>query len=109
MSVFWFFIKFNKKSLTQGGGVAAPVAGKIFSEILPYLNIEKENEEQINEIKVPDLIGKSIKEAEKILKENNLEIQLDENETDKEKIITKQIPEKDVTIKEGSSIIVHTN
>lgn len=104
-----FFIEFNKKSLTQGGGVAAPVAGKIFSEILPYLNIEKENEEQINEIKVPDLIGKTIKEAEKILKENKLEIQLDENETDKEKIVTKQIPEKDVTIKEGSSIIVHTN
>lgn len=50
----------------------------------------------------------SIKEAEKILKENNLEIQLDESEIDKERIIIKQIPEKDITVKEGSSIIVHT-
>ena len=27
----------------QGGGVAAPVAGQIFSEILPYLEVRKSN------------------------------------------------------------------
>ncbi len=30
----------------QGGGVAAPVGGQIFSEILPYLKIQKSNQEQ---------------------------------------------------------------
>lgn len=89
--------------------MAAPVGGKIFSEILPYLEIPKQGEEEKIQVKVPDLIGKTIKEAEKILKENNLEIKIDENETDKEKIITKQIPEKDITITQGSSVIVHTN
>ena len=29
--------KCNKRRTTQGGGVAAPVGGKIFSEVLPYL------------------------------------------------------------------------
>ena len=29
----------------QGGGVAAPVGGQIFSEILPYLEVNKNNEE----------------------------------------------------------------
>ena len=29
----------------QGGGVAAPVAGQIFSEILPYLEVQKNEEE----------------------------------------------------------------
>ena len=89
--------------------MAAPVAGKIFAEVLPYLNIKKADEENKAQIKVPDLKGKTIKEAEKILKENNLEIQLDENETDKEKIITKQIPEKEILVDEETSIIVHTN
>ncbi len=95
--------------ISQGGGVAAPVAGKIFSEVLPYLEIPKEGEEKVKETKVPNLIGKTIKEAETLLKERNLIIKLDENEKDKEKTITKQIPEKDVKIKEGSYIIVHTN
>ena len=93
----------------QGGGVAAPVAGKIFAEVLPYLNIKKEEGENKAQVKVPDLTGKTIKEAEKILKENNLTIQLDEGETNKEKIITKQIPEKEITVYEETSIIVHTN
>ena len=30
----------------EGGGVAAPVGGQIFSEVLPYLKIQKSNQEQ---------------------------------------------------------------
>ena len=48
-------------------------------------------------------------DLEKILKENNLKIELDENETDKEKIITKQIQENEILVDEETSIIVHTN
>ena len=92
----------------QGGGVAAPVAGKIFSEVLPYLNIKKENEESKQQVKVPELKEKTIKEAEKILKENNLELKTDEG-INKEEIIKKQIPEKEILVDEGTSIIVHTN
>ncbi len=33
----------------QGGGVAAPVGGQILSEILPYLEVNKNNEEEQNE------------------------------------------------------------
>ena len=91
----------------QGGGVAAPVAGKIFAEVLPYLEIPKEGEEQKQKVKVPDLIGKTLSEAKKILKENNLEIKINENEEFGEKLITKQIPEKDISVEEGSFVIVH--
>ncbi len=87
--------------------MAAPVAGKIFSEVLPYLEISKEGEEEKQKVKVPDLIGKTILEAKKILKESNLEIKINEGEEKSEKLITKQIPEKDITVEEGSSIIVH--
>lgn len=42
----------------QGGGVAAPVGGQIFSEVLPYLEVQKEQtgEEDVQEIEVPDLV-----------------------------------------------------
>ena len=92
----------------QGGGVAAPVAGKIFSEVLPYLNIEKEEEEK-KEVKVPNLIGMTVSEAEKILKESNLNMQIAEKNEGGNMIITRQIPEKDIVVKEGTSIIVHSN
>lgn len=97
----------NVVKITHSGGVAAPVAGKIFSEVLPYLEISKEGEEEKQKVKVPDLIGKTILDAKKILKENNLEIKINEGEEKSEKLITKQIPEKDITVEEGSSIIVH--
>ena len=32
----------------QGGGVAAPVGGQIFSEVLPYLEVTQGNEEVVN-------------------------------------------------------------
>ena len=92
----------------QGGGVAAPIAEKILSEVLPYLGVPKEGEENKNEVCVPDLIGKTIKEAKEILKEKNLEIKVDEN-IDQNLEIIRQIPEKDINVLEGTSIVVHTN
>ena len=54
----------------QGGGVAAPLGGQIFSEILPYLDVNQGNTEEIEnveQIQTPDILNKSIKETEKIL------------------------------------------
>ena len=61
----------------QGGAVAAPVAGQILGEVLPYLELKEDNEEtKINNesIKVPDIKYKTLKEAEKILKEKRKEL-----------------------------------
>ena len=95
----------------QGGGVAAPVGGQIFSEILPYLEIGQGNQEEIEvveEIETPDMIGLSIKEAEKLAKENELELQIEEtDELDKENTIIKdQTPKAGISIKKGSKIYV---
>ena len=96
----------------QGGGVAAPVGGQIFSEILPYLEVSQGNTEEIETIEtieMPDIMGKSIKEAETILKENNLELEIKdvEGEIDKENTYVKnQIPQAGITINKGSKVIV---
>ncbi len=96
----------------QGGGVAAPVGGKIFSEILPYLEVnkevlEEESEDVVSQVQVPDVMGKSLEEAEQILKENNLEMSIDNEEIDKENTYVKnQIPSSGITVNEESKVIV---
>lgn len=96
----------------QGGGVAAPVGGQIFSEILPYLGVSQGNQEeveQLEQVQTPDVVGKTIKEAESILKENGLNIEI-ENETkelDKDNTLVKeQTPKAGITINKESRISI---
>ena len=61
-----------KKTVQYGGVVAAPLVGEALSQILPYLNIKKDYDNQINKVLrwgldtktylVPNVIGKSKKE-----------------------------------------------
>ena len=93
----------------QGGGVAAPVGGQIFSEILPYLEENKTENEKITEeqIETPDVTGRTIKEAKQILKENGLEavIENKEEELDEENIkIIEQTPKAGIMVKKESKI-----
>ena len=98
----------------QGGGVAAPVGGQIFSEILPYLEVNKtvlegDDEEIINQVEVPNITGKSIREAEEILKQSNLKIRItnETEELDKENTYIKnQIPQAGIVVNEESEITV---
>ncbi len=92
--------------------MAAPVGGQIFSEILPYLEVnkeilEEEEEEIINQIQVPDVMGKTLEEAKQMLKENNLEMYLENEEVDMETTYVKnQIPSSGITVNEQSKVIV---
>ena len=116
----------------QGGGVAAPIGAQIFGEVLPYLEVIKDaetQEEQVNEIEVPNIEGKTLKEAESILKENNLKMVLTKDQisqensqegeqvnednlqqkesVDKENTVVKeQTPKASVKVKEGSNVYV---
>ena len=94
----------------QGGGVAAPLGGQIFSEILPYLEVSQGNQDEvetINQIQVPELTGKTVKEAKNIAKESgiNLIIENEPEELDEEStIISEQTPKAGITINEGTNI-----
>ncbi len=96
----------------QGGGVAAPVGGQIFSEILPYLEVnkqvlEEDSEEVLQQVQVPDIMVKSLKEAEQILKENHLEMSVENEEIDKENTYVKnQIPSSGIMVNEESKVII---
>ena len=94
----------------QGGGVAAPVGGQVFSEILPYLEVSQGNQdeiEQIEQVQVPNVEGLSLKEAEKSVKEFGLELNIENNseELDKENtIVVEQTPKEGITVNKGSKV-----
>ncbi len=92
--------------------MAAPVGGQIFSEILPYLEVSQGNQEEIEQVEIvqtPDLVGKSIKEAEKIIKEFELDVVIEneQEELDKENTIVKnQTPKAGITVNKDSKIYI---
>lgn len=96
----------------QGGGVAAPIGSQIFGEVLPYLELVKDNEleeEMKKEVEVPKIEGKTLKEAEKLLKENNLKLVISNEKEgmDKENTIVKiQTPKASIKVKEESNVYV---
>lgn len=101
---------------TKEAGVAAPVGGQIFSEVLPYLEVNQGNQDEvevIEEVNVPNVTGLSIKEAEKILKETCLELNIEgiteenKDSLDKENTtIKEQIPTEGIKINKGNKIFV---
>ena len=95
----------------QGGGVAAPIASQVLGEVLPYLEVKKDNEKEEdvkNKVAVPNLEGMTIVEAKKVLKDLNLNLEYNEENTENEedRIITEQVPVSGVEVLEESSIIV---
>ena len=96
----------------QGGGVAAPIGSQIFGEVLPYLELVKDNEleeEMKKEVEVPNIEGKTLKEAEKLLKENNLKLVISNEQEgmDKENTTVKtQTPKASIKVKEESNVYV---
>ena len=102
----------------QGGGVAAPIGSQVLGEVLPYLEIKKDNEqeEEKKEVEVPNVVGMTKQEAKKTLEDLGLSIDIRENEesekdegnTDNQKnIITEQLPKPGIKIKEGTSVIIY--
>lgn len=96
----------------QGGVVAAPVGGQVLSEVLPYLELTKDNETeetQRKQIEVPNIEGMTVTEATKKLKEVNLSLQIQEEPENLDKdiaIITEQLPKQGISVYEGSKIII---
>ena len=96
-----------------GGGVATPVASQILNEVLPYLEVAKDNisEEEIKAIvEVPNVVGLTYKDAKKKLEENGLQIQYKNEANYKpehaETVITSQIPIDGVKVLQGGIVII---
>ena len=94
----------------QGGGVAAPIGSQVLGEVLPYLEVQKDNvsEDDIKEeVEVPNVIGLTVSEAKKALEESGLEISYEETEEDvSDRTVTSQVPANGIKIYEGTKVVV---
>lgn len=91
--------------MTQGGGIAAPVASQVLGEIMPYLEIENANTEVKENIEMPNITGLTVKEAKKILKDLELDVEISEEITE-ESIVKKQIPGEGISINIGTKVFI---
>ena len=92
----------------QGGGIAAPVAGQVLNDVLEYLEASKDKKEEIElieEVEIPELRDKTIKEAKSTLKEKGLELSIN-GEVNDDTIVTEQMPKPGVKVVKGSKIEV---
>lgn len=96
-----------------GGSIAAPVAGKVISEVLSYLEIQPDNEKSTessnsSNITIPELRNKTITEAESILKELGIKYEVSSTEDKNTTLITDQVPKPGVSIPSTGIIKLYT-
>lgn len=90
--------------LYYGGEVAAPLMKELFEEVFKYMDspLAKERFSIYKNVIIPDVRGKSIEEAKKVLKENGLEAEVKGNG----KTIVSMESYPGATVKEGTTISI---
>ncbi len=96
-----------------GGMRCAPIVGKLIDEILTYQGVEKEytDEDKKNlkkEVQVPDVKGKTLEEAIKMLKQNKLEYKIEGSNKDMKAVVEAQTPKSSALIIENSLVVLYT-
>lgn len=97
-----------------GSTTAGPIIKEIMSEALPYLGVEPkytEEEKAENEkvkVVVPDVRNLAIEDAEKVLEESKLKVNLDPDvDVPEGSKVTDMFPKPGVKVSEGSSISIY--
>lgn len=99
----------NPQGIYYGGTIAAPSVKDIFQNILPYLGVEQNftaeevEKNNIGEITMPDLMGKTKEELETLLKEYELTVSY----IGEEGVVTDQFPLAGEAISKTSNVIVY--
>ena len=90
--------------LYYGGEVAAPLMKELFEEVFKYMDspLAKERFSIYKNVIIPDVRGKSIEEAKKVLKENGLEAEVKGNG----KTIVSMDSYPGAIVKEGTTISI---
>lgn len=89
----------------QGGGIVAPVVGKMLGDILEYQEVPKDYEvkEEEQKIIVPNVSGKTFEEAKKLITNSGLKYIVENGVTD-ESIISTTIPTAGESLDEKSVV-----
>ena len=93
--------------VTYGGTIAAPVAGDIFAEVLPYLGIEPqytEAEAANLSMQTPNVVGKTPAEAKNIIEQEDLECTV----VGDGEAVVRQVPAAGQIIPSGGKVVLYT-
>ena len=92
----------------SGGQMAAPTVGKMFADILPYMGIEPQYDDEADrsaDKTVPNLKGLSVDEAKQKLSENGFSCRVIGSGS----IVTTQLPVANAVIADGSAVIIYAD
>ena len=92
----------------SGGQMAAPVVGKMMSDILPYLGVEPEysdSELQTIDRAVPNVTGMSLAEAQRTLADSGLDCRVIGSGS----AVTSQLPAANSVIASGSEVLLYAD
>ena len=96
----------------QGGQTAGPVAANILSEVLPYLGIDKDDENittsENSTITVPNVSSKTVSAAKQILKEYGFSVNSNISGDENTSIVTDQMPKSGTIVEKGANIYLYT-
>lgn len=90
-----------------GGTIAAPVAGKILADILPYMGVEPQyTDEEIASLdkSTPDLLGQSVSAARAKIADAGLKCVVVGSGSS----VERQVPSKGQSISKGGTVVIYT-
>lgn len=87
----------------SGGNMAAPMAGELIEDILEYMGYAKQDSSVTPDVSMPDVVGKRLDEAQRLLTNAGLDWKLLGDEA----VVTAQTPSAGVTIPEGSAVVLY--
>ena len=96
---------------SQGSTVAGPIMSNILSEVLPYLGITSDEASiSINnkQTTVPNVVNKTIAEAEKILKNAGLNVVFSGNEDKNSVLVKTQVPSSGSMLLNDSVVLLYS-
>lgn len=101
---------YGMASDTSGSSIIGPVISQILSEVLPYLGVASDATDSKNSelITVPNIINKTVTEAENILHEAGFRTKISIDGDPNTVIVTEQTPKAGTSLQNDSIIILYT-
>lgn len=96
---------------SQGSTVAGPIMSNILSEVLPYLGVNSDEaniNSNNNSVTVPNVVNKTVTEAEKILKNAGLDVIISCNGDKNSTLVTTQVPDARTILLKDSVVLLYS-
>ncbi len=96
---------------THGSTYAAPISSKILENVLPYLGVNSDEaniKDSSNNLSVPNVVNKTITEAEKILKNAGLTSSISFDGDKNSTIVTTQVPAAGTKVTKNSIVLLYS-